>query len=143
MLCIVYIVHTPSISLSWVKYLYQEILWQSKHLWPQLLWFIIHLIWLKKEIYHKNYGAKQGFPALRKAVTTHMKKYCTFSCVFDIANQLLTCHSSFPPLNQVDEWMAKPSPFSIQGHLSQYFRILAPKTLKNSYPLQTAMFKLS
>ena len=74
-----------------------------KHLWPQLLWFIIHFIWLKKEIYHKNYGAKQGFPALRKAVTTHMKKYCTFSCVFDIANQLLTCHSPFPPLNQVDE----------------------------------------
>ena len=28
--------------------------------------------------YHINYGVKQGFPALRKAWTLHMKKYCIF-----------------------------------------------------------------
>ena len=40
-----------------------------------------------------NYGVIQGFPALRKAVTTHVKKLDIFSRVFDIANQLLTRHS--------------------------------------------------
>ena len=29
-------------------------------------------------IYHINYGVTQGFPALRKAVTTHVKKYGIF-----------------------------------------------------------------
>ena len=29
-------------------------------------------------IYHVNYGVTQGFPALRKAVTTHVKKYGIF-----------------------------------------------------------------
>ena len=28
--------------------------------------------------YHINYGVIQGFPALRKAVTTHLKKYGIF-----------------------------------------------------------------
>ena len=51
-------------------------------------------------IYHINYGVSHGFPALRKAVTTLVKKYG----VFDIANQLLTRHSPFAPLGQVDEW---------------------------------------
>ena len=45
----------------------------------------------------------QGFPAPRKAVTTHVKKYRIFSRVFDIANQLLTRHSPFAPLGQVGE----------------------------------------
>ena len=40
------------------------------------------------------------FPALRKAVTTHVKKYDTF---VDIANQLLTCHTPLASLGQVDE----------------------------------------
>ena len=39
-------------------------------------------------IYHINCGVTQGFPALRKAVTTYF-----FTCV-DIANQLLSRHSS-------------------------------------------------
>ena len=43
--------------------------------------------------YHINYGVVQAFPAPRKAVTTHVKKYDMFSCVFDIASQLLTRHS--------------------------------------------------
>ena len=40
---------------------------------------------------------------LRKAVTTHVENYLSFSRVFDIVNQLLTCHSPFAPLGQVDE----------------------------------------
>ena len=49
----------------------------------------------KNEVYHTNHGVIQGFPALRKAVTTHMWKI--FSLLFDIANQLLTHHSPFAP----------------------------------------------
>ena len=53
--------------------------------------------------YHINYSVIQGFLALRKAVTTHVKNYDIFSPVFDIANQLLTRHSPFAPLGQVDK----------------------------------------
>ena len=56
-----------------------------------------------------------------------------FSRVFDIANQLLTRHSPFAPLGQVDEQTAKPSPFLIQSRLSKFFRIMAAKTLKNPH----------
>ena len=44
----------------------------------------------------------EGFPALRKAETTHVKKYRIFSRI-DIANQLLTRHSPLASLGQVDE----------------------------------------
>ena len=81
------------------------------------------MISINNFFYYTNYGVIQGFPALRKAVTTHVKKYDIFSRVFDIANQLLTRHTPFAPLGQVDEWTAKPSPFSIHGRLSEYFRI--------------------
>ena len=37
-----------------------------------------------------NYGVIQGFPALKKVVTTHVKKYDNFLHEFDIANQLLS-----------------------------------------------------
>ena len=56
-----------------------------------------------KLFYHINCGVVQGFPALRKAVTTHVKKYRIFSTCVDIANQLLTRHSLLAPLGQVDE----------------------------------------
>ena len=36
-------------------------------------------------IYHTNYYVIRGFPALRKAVTTQVKKFRTFLRVFDIA----------------------------------------------------------
>ena len=58
-------------------------------------------------LYHVNCGVIQGFPALRKAETTHVKKYHIFS-------RVLTRHSPLAPLGQVDEWMAKPSRFSIK-----------------------------
>ena len=35
------------------------------------------------------------------------------------------------PLGQVDEWAEKPSRFSIHGRLSEFFRIMAAKTLQN------------
>ena len=43
-----------------------------------------------KRFYHINCNVIQGFPALGKVVTTHVKKYDIFSRVFDITNQLLT-----------------------------------------------------
>ena len=54
-------------------------------------------------IYHINCSVMQGFLALKKAVTTQVKKYDNISPVFDIANQFLICHSSFAPLFHVDE----------------------------------------
>ena len=66
-----------------------------------------------------------------------------FTRVSDIANQLLTRHSPFAPFGQVDEWTAKPSPFSIQGSLLDFSQITAAKTLKNLYFLQTVTSKLS
>ena len=53
--------------------------------------------------HHINYGVIQGFLALRKAVPTHVKKYCIFSHVFAVTNQLPTRHSPFAPLGQIDE----------------------------------------
>ena len=40
----------------------------------------------------------------------------------------------------VDELTAKLSPFSIQGHLSEFSRIMVAKTLKHPYRLQTVTF---
>ena len=56
-----------------------------------------------KYIYHINCDVIQGFPALREAVTTHVKKYV------DIANQPLTLHSPLAPLVQVDKGTVEPS----------------------------------
>ena len=63
--------------------------------------------------------------------------------IHDIANQLLTRHSPSTPLSQVDEWTAKPTPFSIQGRLLEFFQIMAAKPLKNPYCLEKVTFKLS
>ena len=64
--------------------------------------------------------------------------------VFDIANQLLTRYTPFAPLGPVDERTAKPSPFSSQGRLSEYFPIMAAGKLKYPYRrLQTVTLKLS
>ena len=91
--------------------------------------------------YHINCGVIQRFPALRIAVTTHVKRYRIFSRV-DIANQLLTRHSPLAPLGQVDEWTANPSRFLMQVVCLENPRIKAAKTLRNTYCLQTVRFKL-
>ena len=81
------------------------------------------MISINNFFYYTNYGVIQGFPALRKAVTTHVKKYdILFTCVWYRQSDTDMSHA-FPPLGQVDEWTAKPSPFSIHGRLSEYFRI--------------------
>ena len=54
-------------------------------------------------VYRINCRVIQGFLALRKAVTTHVKKISYFFTCVDIANQLLTRHSPLAPLGQVDE----------------------------------------
>ena len=95
-----------------------------------------------KYIYQINYGVIKRFPAMRKAATTHVKKYDIFSRVFDIANQLLTRHSPFAPLGQVDEWTAKPSRFSIQGSLSEIPQIMATRTFINPFCSRTLTFNL-
>ena len=46
-------------------------------------WSRAHVLFF---IYHLNYGVIQGFPALRKVVTTHVEKYDNFLRVFDITN---------------------------------------------------------
>ena len=57
--------------------------------------------WIIISFYHINCGVQQGFSALRKAVTTHVKKKSYFLTCVDIANQLLTRHSPLAPLGQV------------------------------------------
>ena len=56
---------------------------------------------------------------------------------------MLTRHSPFALLGQVDEWTAKPSPFSILRRLTELFCIMAAKTQKNPYRSQTMTFKIS
>ena len=92
--------------------------------------------------YHINYGVIHGFLAVRKAEKTHVKNYRIFSCVFDIANHLLTRYSPFAPLGLMNERHSL--------HDSQYkvacrnfFRIKAAKTLKNPYRPLMETFKLS
>ena len=97
-------------------------------------------------IYHINYGVLEGFTSLKKSVTTHVKKWDFFSRAFDIVNQRwyvtrLSLHSSFAPLGQVDEWTAKSSPFSIQGHLSEFLGLWRLKQFKIPYRLRTVTFK--
>ena len=89
----------------------------------------------KNCVYHINYGVLQGFPALRKAVTTYLKRYRIFSRVYDTANQLLTRHPPFAPFGQEDKRTANTSLFSIQGRLSDFFRIMAVKNTEKSVSL--------
>ena len=56
-----------------------------------------------KVFYHINCGIIQVFPALKKAVTTHVIKISYFFTCVDIANQLLTRHLPLAPLGQFDE----------------------------------------
>ena len=60
-----------------------------------------------------NQGVIKGFSAPRKALNNTRRKIRYFSRVLDIPNQLMTRHSPFAPLGQVDERNAKPSLFSI------------------------------
>ena len=70
----------------------------------------VFVIWTT--VFYKDF---QPWEKLQKHL---WKKYDIFSRLFDIANRPLTRHSPFAQLRQVDEWTAKPSPFSIHGRLS-------------------------
>ena len=76
-------------------------------------------------IYHINYGVTRGFRALRKAVNNTLGKISYFFAFVWYCQSAADTHSPFAPLGQVDEWTAKPSPFSIQGCLSGCVRIMA------------------
>ena len=91
--------------------------------------------------YQIKYGYK-GISSPEKGCNNTRKRNDLFPHVFDIANQLLTRHSPFVQLGQVDEWTAKPSPFSIHGYFSEFSLTMAFKTLKSPNRLQTVMFKL-
>ena len=103
--------------------------------------------WIKN-FYYRNCGVIQGFPALRKAVTTYVKKYrislsfMFFTCV-DKSNQLLTCHSPLAPLVQVDEWTAKLSRLSIQVVCRNFLELWRLSTHVFEPHWQTMRFKLS
>ena len=77
-----------------------------------------------------------------KSLTTNMKKYRIFSCVVDIANQLLTRHSPFAPLGRLINEQRSLHHSQSVCRLWEFFRIMAAKTLKNPYNLQTVTFKL-
>lgn len=49
---------------------------------------------------HINYGVMEGFQALGKGVTTHVKKYDIFSCVL---YRQSAADKSLAPLGQVNE----------------------------------------
>ena len=71
------------------------------------------------------------------------KNMVFFPHVFDIANQLLTCHSSFTPLGQVMNEQQNLHHSQSKIVCWNIFWIMAAKTLKNPYCLKTVTFKLS
>ena len=85
-----------------------------------------------------NYKLWFIWKALRKVATTLVKicriffHVCLISPISCWYVTRLSRHSV-----RVHEWTAKLSPFSIQGRLSGFVRIMAAKTLKNPYRLQT------
>ena len=68
-------------------------------------------------------------PSPEKSCNNTLKKYNNFSRVW-YRNQLLTRHLLLAPVGQDDEWMAKPSPFFIQGCLLEFFHSMAVKHLE-------------
>ena len=57
--------------------------------------------------------------------------------------QPLVEYQEYRPIFVAEQLMTRHTLFSIQGHLSDFFLIMAVKTLKNPYRLETVTFKLS
>ena len=57
--------------------------------------------------------------------------------------QPLVEYQEYRPVFVTEQLMTRHTPFSIQGHFSDFFLITAVKTLKNPYRLETVTFKLS
>ena len=76
--------------------------------------------------YHINYGVIQGFSASSEKSRNYTleKMRYFFTCVW---YRQSAADTSPTTLSQVNERTAKPSPFSIQGRLSEFFQIMAAK----------------
>ena len=94
--------------------------------------------------YHINYSVIQGFPALRKAVTTHLKNYDIFFhvCLISPISCWHVTQLSRHSVRLINERQSfHDSQYKVI--LSELFRIMAAKTLKKTYRSQTVTFKLS
>ena len=92
-------------------------------------------------IYHTNYRVIRGFPALRKAVTTQVKKCCIFfTCVWyrqSSADTSLPLRATRPDIRVND------GAFTILNlrsfALSEFFQIMAAKTSLTDSNVQTLL----
>ena len=94
--------------------------------------------WIKN-FYYRNCGIS-GSEKSRDNI--HKKISYFFTCV-DKSNQLLTCHSPWAPLGQVDEWTAKLSRLSIQVVCRNFLELWRLNTHVFEPHWQTMRFKLS
>ena len=97
---------------------------------------------LRNIFYHINRGVRQGFPALRKAITTQWKIIVFFHVCWysqSAAYTSLTFGATW------SGWWMNGKAFTILNTscLSELSRIMAAKTLKNPYRWQTMRFKHS
>ena len=94
-----------------------------------------------KSYYHINCGVIQGFPALRKAITTQVKKYHIFHVCW-YSQSAAETSLAFGATRS--GWWMNGKAFTILNTscLSELSRIMAAKTLKNPYRWQTVRFKL-
>ena len=85
----------------------------------------------------------QGFPALRKVVTTHVKKNIVFFHVCWYSRSAAYTSLTFGATRS--GWWMNGKAFTIfnTSCLLEFSRIMAAKTLKNPYRWQTMRFKLS
>ena len=98
--------------------------------------------WQENVIYHINYDVIQGFPALRKAVPIHVKKFVFFHVCWygqSAADTPLAFGATRPG------WWMNGKAFTILNTscLSEFHQIMTAKTFKNPYRWQTERFKLS
>ena len=94
-----------------------------------------------KGYYQIKCGVIQGFLALRKAVTTHVKKYR----IFHVCWYSQPAADTSPAFGAARSgWWMKGKVFTIlnTSSLSELSRIMAAKTLKIPYRWQTVRFKL-
>ena len=89
-------------------------------------------------------GVIQRFPALKKAVTTHVKKYLLFFFFFTCWYSQSAAYTSLAFGTTRSGWWMNGKTFTILNAscLSELSRIMAAKTLKNPYHWQTTRFNL-
>ena len=101
------------------------------------IWMVMFQLHTNK-FYYINCGVIQGFPALRKAKTTEVKKNVFFhECLMSPISCLHITRLLHHSVMLMNEWQ---SPHCC---LSEFPQIMAAKKPKNPYCLQTVTFKLS